>query len=219
MTDTAPEQTEDWSDVEQSAAATYPEHPANPHNHRFTISMNGQGPMVVVRGNTAEEIIAASEELREQGVGAVLGSFWTDFTAAVKVASGLGGATPVPAPAGPPAPPQGAPTPPPFGPNVSVPQAAGYAGPPQAPMTPQAPQYGGQPQGGAQNSRGPKPRPAEWPTCFRIEIPYQQKDAFKAYREQYKEAFKGKVFWAGGGGYWVHGDIVQSFAPYNPTPA
>lgn len=213
------EQTENWNDVEQSADTAYPEYPANPHNHRYTISMNGQGPMVVIRGNTAEEINAAAEELREQGVGAALGSFWQEFKAAAMVANGLGGATPVPA--GPPAAPQGAPTPPPFGPNVSVPQAPGYAGPPQAPMPPQAPapQWGGQQQGGGQGSRGPKPRPAEWPVCFRIEVPFPMKDQFKQYREQYKDAFKGKVMWAGGGGYWVHGDVVQSFAQYNPTPA
>ena len=219
MTETLPEQNEDWNDVEQSADAAYPEYPGNPHNHRFTISMNGQGPMVVIRGNTAEEINAAAEELREAATGAALGSFWQDFKAAAIVANGLGGATPVPA--GPPAPPPGAPTPPPFGPNVSVPGAPAYAGPP-APMAPQAPpagQWSGQAQGGTQNSRGPKPRPTDWPQVFRIEVPFQQKEAFKQYREQYKDAFRGKVAWAGGGGYWVHGEIVQSFAPYNPVAA
>lgn len=213
------EQTEDWNDVEQSAAAAYPEFPSNPHNHKYTISMNGQGPMVVIRGNTAEEINAAADELREKNVGAMLGSFWQEFKAAAMVANGLGGATPVPAQAGPPAP-QGAPTPPPFGPNVSVPGAPGYAGAPQAPMPPQAPapQWGGQQQGGAQGNRAePKPRPA-WPAVFRISI-RRGDNSFKEYRGQNAQYFKGKVQWAGGGDYWIHGDVVQSVANWNPTPA
>ena len=88
-----------------------------------------------------------------------------------------------------------------------------------APQAPPAGQWSGQAQGGTQNGRGPKPRPTDWPQVFRIEVPFQQKEAFKQYREQYKDAFRGKVAWAGGGGYWVHGEIVQSFAPYNPVAA
>lgn len=217
MTETLPEQNEDWNDVEQSADAAYPEYPGNPHNHRFTISMNGQGPMVVIRGNTAEEINAAAEELREAATGAALGSFWQDFKAAAIVANGLGGATPVPA--GPPAPPQGAPTPPPFGPNVSVPGAPAYAGPP-APMAPQAPpagQWSGQAQGGGGSSREPKLRPA-WPQVFRISI-RKGDTSFKDYRGQNAQYFKGKVLWAGGGDYWIHGEVVQAVAQWNPVAA
>jgi hypothetical protein len=223
MTDTMPEQSEtDWSDVEQSAdGATYPEAPQNPHNHRFTISMNGQGPMVVVRGNTAEEINAAWQELEEHATGAIMGSAWSSLKAAAMLANGLGAS---PAPAGPPAPPQmGAPQAPPFGPNVSVPQAPGYQGPPapQVPQMPQAPaagQWSGQAGGGRQNSRGPKERPA-WPQVYKVNVPLNAKDQFRAFREQNKDYLKGKVAWAGGGDYWVHGDVVQSFAGFNPVPA
>jgi hypothetical protein len=206
---------EDWDGApERDPEVSCPEFPGNPHNHRYTISMDGRGPMVVIRGNTAEEINAAADELRETTVGAMLGSFWQEFKAAAMVANGLGGATPVPAQAGPPAPPQGAPTPPPFGQNVSVPQAPGYVGPPQAP----APQWGGQQQGGGQSNRAePKPRPA-WPQVFRISI-RRGDNSFKEYRGQNAQYFKGKVQWAGGGDYWIHGDVVQSVTNWNPTPA
>jgi hypothetical protein len=222
MTDTMPEQTdsEDWSDVEQSAdAVSYPEFPENPRNHRFTISFDGRGPMVVVRGNTAAEIIAGFQELEQSAAGAAMGNAWASVKAAAAVASGLG-ATPVPtgAPAAPQAP--GVPTPPPFGPNVSVPGAPGFQGNPgfPAPPAPPAGQWSGQAQQG-QGNRGPKPRPADWPQVYKIDVPFQQKDAFKAYREQYKDHFKGKLAWAGGGGYWVHGDVAQALAQYNPVPA
>lgn len=59
----------------------------------------------------------------------------------------------------------------------------------------------------------------DWPQVYKIDVPFNAKEQFKAFREQYKDAFKGKVSWAGGGGYWVHGDVVQSFANYNPVPA
>lgn len=221
MTDVMPEQitdeNEDWGG-EPSPTATYPEFPANPHNHRFTISFDGRGPMIVVRGNTASEIAAGFEELMNEAVGAVMGNSWAALKAAAAVASGLG-ATPIPsAPAAPQAP--GAPTPPPFGPNVSVPQAPGYQGPavPGMPMPPAPQAPGGFGGGQQQGSRGPKPRPA-WPQVYKIEVPFQQKDEFKAFREQYKDALKGKVAWAGGGSYWIEGSVAQSFANYNPVPA
>ncbi|MGA4942111.1 hypothetical protein [Streptomyces cinereoruber] len=225
MTENAPEQTEDWNDVEQSAAeASYPEFPGNPHNHRYTISMNGQGPMVVVRGNTAEEINAACEELREQGVGAVLGSFWTDFNAAVKVASGLGGATPLPAQAGPPAPPQGAPTPPPFGPNVSVPAAPGYAGPPAPPAPPA--QQGGWQQGGQQKQARdnlPEFRQNGW---YALTVPFPKgKAEFDGVCAQYqmkkgRPAEGGQFSFNGANKTWyVHPQYAGAFPQFNPVPA
>jgi hypothetical protein len=130
---------EDWSDVEQNAdSASYPEFPGNPHNHRFTISFDGRGPMVVVRGNTAAEIIAGFQELEQSAAGAAMGNAWASIKAAAAVASGLG-ATPLPA--GAPAAPQasGVPTPPPFGPNVSVPGAPGFQSNPGFPAPPAPP--------------------------------------------------------------------------------
>ncbi|MGW2169176.1 hypothetical protein ACWC1C_01435 [Streptomyces sp. NPDC001705] len=217
MTDVAPEM--DQSDEAESwdgNGATYPEWHPNPFNHRYTVSFDGRGPMVVVRGNTAAEIISGFQELEEAAAGAAMGNAWASIKAAAAVASGLG-ATPVPPAA--PAAPQGlpqAPTPPPFGPNVSVPQAPGYQGPPVPGMPmPPAP-----PQGAAQmGNRGPKSRPTDWPQVYKVDVPFAQKDAFKAFREQYKDQLRGKVQWAGGGNYWIHGDVASGFAAYNPVPA
>jgi hypothetical protein len=224
MTENAPEQTENWSDVEQSAdSASYPEFPGNPHNHRYTISMNGQGPMVVIRGNTAEEINAACEELREQSTGAALGSFWSEFKAAAMVANGLGGATPVPAQAGPPAPPQGAPTPPPFGPNVSVPGAPGFAGPP-APPAPPAQQWGGQQGGGQRQARDNRPefQQAGW---YRLSVPFPKKGEFDGLTSQYQmrkgRPTEGGQFSFNGAdkSWYVDPQYAGGFGQFSPVPA
>lgn len=220
MTDVAPEQTTEdeqgWSGP--TAGETYPSYPDNPHNHRFTISFDGRGPMVVVRGNTKDEIIQAYNELEDHAVGAAMGNAWAALKAAAALGNGLG-VTPVPN--GAPAAPQ-APTPPPFGPNVSVPGAPGFQGNPGFPPA-AAPGGFGAPQGGfgggqQQGNRGPKPRPA-WAAVYKIDVPLAQKDAFKAFREQHKDVLKGKVQWAGAGGYWIHGEVVSGFAAYNPVPA
>jgi hypothetical protein len=220
MTDTMPEQAtenEDWGG-EGDSSASYPEMPANPHNHVFTISMDGRGPMIVVRGNTPQEVNERFQALQDAGTTTLAASVYSHMKAEMQVAQGLGPVTPVPtAPAAPGMPmPQGN-TPPPFGPNVSVPGAPGYQGVPGMPMPPAPPQGGGY-GGGQQNSRGPKERPA-WPQVYAIEVPFAAKDAFKAFREQYKDALRGKVAWAGGGKYWVEGSVAQSFAQYNPVPA
>lgn len=222
---TAPEtEAQDWEgeDAPTSGGVTYPEWPKDPHNHRYTISFDGRGPMIVVRGNTAQDIADGFTELMNAEVGAVMGNAWAALKASAAVASGLG-ATPVPngAPAAPQAP--QTPTPPPFGPNVSVPGAPGFQGNPGFPPA-AAPGGFGAPQGGfgggqQQGNRGPKPRPADWPQVYKIDVPFQQKDQFKAYREQYKDQLRGKVQWAGGGNYWIHGDVAQGFAAYNPVPA
>lgn len=195
---------EGWNDA--ADGASYPEYPANPHNHRYTLSMNQQGPMIVVRANTAEEANEAFEELQEKATGVAMGNTWAAVKAAAAIANGLG-ATAVPAAPAPPA----APTPPPFGANVSVPQAPGYQAPPPAP----APQggYGGQQSGRAE----PKPRPP-WPQVYKISIA-RGDQSFKQYREANQQYFKGKVSWAGGGDYWIHGEVVQAVAQWNPVPA
>ena len=220
MTDVTPEQTtEDEQDWSGPAPAAYPSFPDNPHNHIYTVSMDGRGPMIVVRGNTPAEVSERYQALMDGGVTTIAASVYSHMKAEMNVAQGLGPVSPAPAPQTPPMPPQGA-TPPPFGPNVSVPAAPGYQGPPapQAPAAPPQGQWSGQ-AAQAAGSRGPKPRPADWPAVFKIDVPYPAKEQFKAFREQYKDAFKGKVAWAGGGAYWIHGDVVQSFGNYNPVPA
>lgn len=225
MTDVAPEQTEDWSDVEQSANnATYPEFPANPNNHLYTVSMDARGPMIVVRGNTPAEVSERFQALMDGGVTTIAASVYSHMKAEMAVAQGLGPVSPAPAPQAPPAAP--APgtgpvyNPAPVAPGIpgQAPAAWQNAGAPQAPAAPAPGQWSGQAQQGA-NSRGPKPRPADWSAVFKIDVPFQAKDAFKAFREENKDYFKGKISWAGGGGYWIHGDVAQSFANYNPVPA
>lgn len=215
---------QNWGDEEQGSApeVQYPEYPQDPHNHRFTISLDGRGPMIVARGNTAKEINEAFQELTDAETGPILAAFWSQLKAGMTVGQNLGPVTHVPQGQAPQAPaPQGA-TPPPFGPNVSVPQAPGYQGPPQggapAPMGGGGGGWQGQPQGGQTNSRGPKPRP-DWPSVYKINVPFNQKDAFGKYRNDNKDYFKGKVFWAGGGDYWIHGDVAQAFANFNPVAA
>lgn len=202
------EQDEEWEGDETAPATSYPEHPENPHNHIYTISMDARGPMIVVRGNTPQEMNERFQALLDGGTTTVAASVYSHIKAEMQVAQGVG---PV-SPAGPPAAP--APQGPPFGPNVSVPQAPGYQGPPAPPAPPQ----GGAPATGARN--GPKPRPTNWgQTVYRIEVPIQEKERFKAYRSEHQQFFKGKVLWAGGGSYWVHESVMQSFANYNPVPA
>lgn len=216
MTDTMPEQ---LADAEQEtgwgedSAVAYPEFPGNPHNHRFTISIDGRGPMLVVRGNTVAEVSAAFEELEDAGAGAAIGRAWAAVKAGAALGNGLG-ATPV---AGAPGAPQ-MPTPPPFGPNVSAPGAPGFQGnpgfpPPPAPAAPQG-GYGQQAGGRAQ----PKQRPMDWPQVYKISIA-RGDTSFKQYREQNQQFFKGKVQWAGGGDYWIHGEVAQAVAQWNPVPA
>jgi hypothetical protein len=222
MTDVMPEQTtdenEDW-DGGQSPTATYPDYGRLPEA-RFSVNFTpGKAPMLTIRAWTASDLTAAVQELEDANTLNLIGVTHSSLNAQVAIGAGLGPTTPVPsAPAVPQAP--GAPTPPPFGPNVSVPQAPGYQGPavPGMPMPPAPPAPGGFGGGQQQGSRGPKPRPA-WPQVYKIEVPFQQKDEFKAFREQYKDALKGKVAWAGGGSYWIEGSVAQSFANYNPVPA
>lgn len=213
MTDTTPEQTEDWSDVEQSAdGASYPEFPDNPHNHRFTISFDGRGPMIVVRGNTAAEIAAGFEELMNESVGAVMGNSWAALKAAAAVASGAGPVSVVPGvPAAPQAP--GMPTPPPFGPNVSVPAAPGFVGNPgfQAPPAPPAVQ-----------NNAPEFQQNGW---YRLTVPYPKKGAFDAVVAQYQMR-KGRPTEGGAVSFnkadkswYVSPQYAGAFGEFSPMPA
>lgn len=222
MTDTIPEQSTtdepDWSDVEQSAAAAaaYPEVPANPHNHLFTISMDGRGPMIVVRGNTPAEINERYQALMDAGTTTIAAAVYSHMKAEMQVAQGLGPVSAPPAVQGPPAPPAGAPVPPPFGPNVSVPAAPGFAGPPAPPAMPAAP---------AQQA------PNEYADngWYRVNVPFKDKGAFEAICNQYQmkkgRPSEGGQFSFNKGdrygvkGWHVHPQYAGAFPQFSPVPA
>ncbi|MEW1547500.1 hypothetical protein [Streptomyces tsukubensis] len=211
MTET--EQT-DWSDVDQAPAApavAYPQFPDNPHNHRYTVSVDGRGPMVVIRGNTAAEINAACEELTTAATGAAIGSFWSAFKAAGVVANGLGGATPVPA--GPPAPP------------VPLQQSPQAQYPQPAQMQPGVP---GTAPAAWQNVGAP---PSEYAQAgwMRLDVPFPQKAAFEAIVAQYqmrkgRPSENGQYSWnkgdrSGVKGWHIHPQYTQAFGQFTPVPA
>ena len=203
MTDNGPDAVEPDTEAEgwngSADGESYPEYPSNPHNHRFTVSMNGQGPMIVARGNTGAEVRAAFEELEDAGTGAAIGRAWAAVRAGAALGNGLGATPAPPAPAAPAAPQPPAP-------------AYGTPAPPPPPAAPQG-GYGGQQSGRAE----PKPRPP-WPQVYKISLA-RGDQSFKQYREANQQYFKGKVQWAGGGDYWIHGEVVQSVAQWNPVPA
>jgi len=210
---TTPETEEqDWEN-ESAPTATYPEWPKNPANHRFTISFDGRGPMVVVRGNTAAEIIAGFQELEQEAAGAAMGNAWASIKAAAAVASGLG-ATPVPAgaPAAPQAP--GVPTPPPFGPNVSVPGAPGFQGGAPAMPAPPAPP--------AVQNNAPEFQQNGW---YRLNVPFPKKGAFDAIVAQYQMK-KGRPTEGGlvsfnkaDKSWYVAPSHAGAFGDFSPMPA
>ena len=190
-------ETESWND--SADGESYPEYPANPHNHRFTLSMNGQGPMIVVRANTAEEANAAFEELQEQATGVAMGNAWAAVKAAAAIANGLG-ATAVPA----------APTPPPFGPNVSVPQAPGYQPPPPPPPAPVV------------QDRGAEYSQSGW---YRLNVPFKSKAVFDGLVAQY-QLRKGRPseggqlsFHKDTKSWYVDPQYAGVFQQFSPVPA
>lgn len=189
-------------------AVSFPELPDNPHEAPLSVNFKPGGtPQLTVRARTVAEHMELLNQVKSSGLLALINSVSADF--------GGQGAAPQ-APAQPNWNPQ---TPPPNQPFPGQP-AWQQAGAPQAPQQ----QWGGQPQGGfnggAQqgNRQGPKPRP-EWPVVYKINVPYPAKEQFKSFREQNKDALKGKVSWAGGGDYWIHGDVVAGFGQYNPVAA
>jgi hypothetical protein len=227
MTDVTPEQDGADESWEQAAPAVeiYPERSDNPHNHRYTLSLApDKAPFLVVRAQDRAELRAILDDLAAENVYGLIGEAAALMKASAAIGAGLGPSTVMQAPQ---APAQGFPaaTPPPFGPNVSVPQAPGFQGPPQggfgAPQGgfgQQAGGFGGGGGNGQGNRAQPKPRPA-WPVVYKVSLNGGNRDAFKALREQNKDACKGKVAWAGGGDYWLHGDVAQGFAQFNPVPA
>lgn len=224
--DVSPDSVASWTpdDVGSKAPVAYPEYSDNPHNHRFTLSVTGdKAPMMVVRGNSAAEITAAIQELETYGVWANVGAAHASMRAQGAIGAGLGPVTPVSPQAPPPGIPQGpppgmppapAPTGPPFGPNVSVPQAPNYQGPPPQQWQQAAPASGGWGGGGGARGAGPqeKPRPAGWSM---VDVPYADKDRFKALRAQGTESgnyLRGKIQWGGKGVYWLDPSVAQWIA-------
>lgn len=75
---TAANADQDWSDVEGSAS--FPEVPANPHNHLFTLSLvPDKAPFLVIRANTARDLVQTMESLEQDGVYAAMGKAQTTF--------------------------------------------------------------------------------------------------------------------------------------------
>ena len=166
-------------------------------------------PMITVRGNTAAEITATLNDLEAHGVYANIAAAMASLRVQGQIGAGMG---PV-SPAGPPAPPQGPPMPPqqqyPSGPpqesqgpppQWAAPPTPGYQQPP-----PQGGGWGGQQQS---NPRDPKPRPAGWAM---VDVPFNDKDRFKALRAQGTQSadyLRGKVQWGGKGTYWLEPSIA-----------
>lgn len=218
-----PEAAATWSPEDYSAnsapAASYPEYSSNPHNHRFTVSLSpGRDmPMMVVRAQTAHELTASFSEIESSGVWHNIGAAYASMRVGMNMGNGLGPATPVgpPAPSyGPPTPAPQAATPPPFGPNVSVPSAPNYQGPPPQQQWQQGPPANGgwSGNGGASQGAQTKPRPAGWAM---VDVPFPDKDRFKALRAQGTQSgdyLRGKIQWGGKGTYWLDPSIAGYIA-------
>lgn len=205
MTDTPDVDVDVEAEGWHESSVSYPEQPDNPHNHAYTLSLTPkEPPFLVVRGSTPDEIKGRLDELETSGTMAAIGAAWTAYKGHTTMGAGLGPTTPVPPPPGPS--------------PVAQQVAAAYPTPAPVPPAPPAPAPAGWQGGGQQGSnRDPKPRPP-WPQVYRISI--ARGDAsFKQYREANQQYFKGKVQWAGGGDYWIHGEVVQSVAQWNPVPA
>lgn len=205
---------EGWNEGQEPAAgAAFPEYPANPHNHRYTVSVSGNAPMIVVRGNTASEVKEAFDELEAEGLGAVIGAFQAGVKAAYNMAQQLGATV---APAGP----QGAPQ-------------AQFPAPPAQQFPQAAQQFPGQPgqapapwqNAGAPAFHAPQPNvPQNW---YKLNVPFgPQKNAFDAIVAQYSFR-KGDP---GKGGqvsfqkepvksWFCSPDVVGAFTQFSPTSA
>lgn len=221
-----PEAAATWSPEEYPATGTKPIYPEYPPLQEAPISINFKitgEPMITVRGFDGHQITALLNDLEEHGVWANLAAAQASLRAQGQLGAGLGPMSapgaPAPAPA-PQAAPYGAPpqaTPPPFGPNVSVPQAPGYQGPPPQQSYPSAPQqgWGGAPGGGnyQQNNNRQAEAQAQPPGWFRTNARSGPGfDAWKNMREMQKDYLKGKIKWGGKADYWIEPSIAQWLA-------
>lgn len=188
----------DWSDVEGEADnVSYPERPDNPHNHRFTISLDGRGPMIVARGNTAAEINAAFQELMNAGTPALLSTVYAQIK---------GGSAP--APQAPQMPPQG-----------------GFQAPPQQQFpqpAQQFPGHAGTAPAAWQNAGAAPNLPQGW---YRLDVPFKQKPQFDAIVTQYSlrkgdPDRGGQVsFQKVTKSWYCSPEVAGAFPMFNPVPA
>lgn len=224
MTEQTPEpQTSDdesgWGDDQAAPAVTYPEYPYSLADHVYTWSPKlPDGSMLVIRSQTADGLAEAAEALT--GVAGRLRAAWQNVTGAPQQAPAQGFQAP-PAHA-----PQGN-TPPPFGPNVSVPQAPGYQGPPAPPQGQQwgAPQAPPQQQWAAPT--GPQ-LPQGW---YKLTVPFKPsngnpgKPGFDAIVAQYQlrkadPTAGGQVsFQKTSKSWYCSGEVAQLFGQFQPVPA
>lgn len=195
---------------------TYPEMPANPHNHVYTISMDGRGPMIVVRGNTPQEVNERFQALQDAGTTTLAASVYSHMKAEMNVAQGLGPVSPV-------GPPQGAPAPVQAVQPVPLPQApqAQYpAGPPATPTNPGPAAW--------QNAGAPAPqnqeyRNAQW---YRLDVPFPKKGQFDGICAQYQlrkgRPSEGGQFSFNSKGekaWYVSPEVAGAFPMFSPVPA
>lgn len=230
LTDQTDEQGVDWGDMDQPEAAaswspeeypgtreapraTYPEYPPlqeAPISINFKVT--GE-PQITVRGFDAHQITALLNDLEERGAWANIAAAQASLRVQGQVGAGLGPVSPAgPQPGA--QPPYGGPQQqfqqgPPFGPNVSVPSAPGYVGPPSYQSgPPNAGGWGGAPGGGNSQGRAePKPQPPGWMRINARSGPGF--DAWKQLREQHKENLKGKIQWGGKSDYWIEPSLAQ----------
>lgn len=215
----APSAPATWT-PEEKPTVTYPEHgPLQEAPISINFKVTGE-PQITVRGFNGAEITGLLQDLADHGVWANIAAAQADLRAQGQLGGGLGPMTPVPpAQPAPGAPQFQSPGAPPFGPNVSAPSAPGYVGQPSFPSGP-TPSWGGAPGGGqgGGNRAEPKPQPPGW---FRVNARSGPGfDAWKQWREQYKDQLKGKVSWGGKSDYWVEPSIAGSISQmgYAVTP-
>lgn len=231
--DTADDDGVDWGDQSPpEAAATWspedygndkpkPIYPEYPPLQEAPISINFKvtgEPQITVRGFDAHQITALLNDLSNGGVWANVAAAQADLRTQGGLGAGLGPVTPVSPqapPPGPMAPPPGLPQGgPPFGPNVSVPSAPGYVGPPSYQSAPQSNGgWGGGNGGGNFQGQGPaqpNPQPPGWMRVNARSGPGF--DSWKQLREAQKDYLKGKIKWGGKSDYWIEPSIAQWLA-------
>lgn len=159
---------QEWGAPERDSEA-YPETPLNPHNHRFTISLDNRGPHLAIRGNTAQEIADAYADAEAVGLTTLLAGIWSHMKGEFLVAQGLGPVSPAPAAQGAPAAPPAFPVAPPQG-QFNQQPAQQFPG--QAGTAPAAWQNAGAPAPAVQDNL-PEYRQHGWLACF---VPFKPKD-------------------------------------------
>lgn len=220
---------QDWGEADRQAeAASYPEFPSNPHNHRFTLSYDPQKPpFLVVRASTVDELTDAFEELENSGVYAAMGNAWRVMKAQATVGAGMGPTSVVPD--GPPV--QAVqPVPLPQSPQAQYPQPVQqYPGQPGTapaqwqnvgapPVNQQSQQQWGQQQ--QQGERPAYPAPQGW---YRMQANKQQADAtagqYGIPKGNPNKGGKYNFFSAPVKAWYCAPDVVGAFQQYNPVPA